>query len=302
LGVVPLVVVRERTKLGALRSLRYPLDGWGSFYGPIGREPAVLLRRAFEHVLATRREWDLIDVLWVDRDGSDRGATALALRQAGLAARACPWLPSVQIELADGWEGYWAGRKTKWRTNVRRCEKGLRSRGELTHVRFRPRGAGFNDGDPRWDLYEQCEQIAASSWQGSSTTGTTLSHDSIRSYLRAAHESAASFGGVDLNLLTLDRRPLAFAYNYHYQGYVYGLRAGFDPSPSASGAGTVLMRMMLEDSCLRGDRIIDLGPGSPEPKRHWQTRVSTAWRYAHYSPRSPRAQMLRALHAIKALI
>jgi CelD/BcsL family acetyltransferase involved in cellulose biosynthesis len=127
-----------------------------------------------------------------------------------------------------------------------------------------------------------------------------LSHDSIRSYLRAAHEAAAMFGGVDVNLLTLDGRAVAFAYNYHYRGYVYGLRAGFDPDPSASGAGTVLLRMMIEDSCQRGDRIIDLGPGSPDSKRHWQTRIATAWRYTHYSPRSPRAQLLRALHMIKA--
>src|SRR5688500_10089543 len=31
-GVVPLTVVRERTRLGRLWSLRYPLHGWGSFF------------------------------------------------------------------------------------------------------------------------------------------------------------------------------------------------------------------------------------------------------------------------------
>ena len=61
-GIVPLVVVRERTRLGRLRSLRYPLHGWGSFYSPIGRDLRLLLRHALGHVLSERRDWDLIDI------------------------------------------------------------------------------------------------------------------------------------------------------------------------------------------------------------------------------------------------
>ena len=299
-GVVPLVAVRDHTKLGALRSLRYPLDGWGSFYGPIGRETALLLRLAIQHALATRRDWDLIDMLWVNRDGADGGATHVAFREAGLArvrASGCQarTLSSTAV-------GRHTGRPAK-RSGGRTCggaKSGCKRMVRSLTCDIGHRALGCNDGESRWDLYEECERIAANSWQGSSTSGTTLSHDSIRGYLRAAHEAAASFGGVDVNLLALDGRAVAFAYNYHYRGYVYGLRSGFDPNPTASGAGTVLLRMMIEDSCGRGDRVIDLGPGSPESKRHWQTRVATAWRYTHYSRRSPRAQLLRALHAVKA--
>jgi CelD/BcsL family acetyltransferase involved in cellulose biosynthesis len=298
-GIVPLVVARDRTRLGQLRSLRYPLHGWGSFYGPIGREPRVLLRHALSHVLAGRRDWDLLDMLWVDREGADQGATAAALRDVRLTTRASPWLQSAQIELAGGWQQYWASRKTHFRTNIRRCERRLQEFGEVSYIRYRPEGAADGDGDPRWDLYDACEQIAAQSWQGSSTTGTTISHNSVRSYLRTAHAAAASFGGVDLNMLLLGGRPVAFAYNYHFAGYVYGLRAGFDANVCPTGTGCVLMRMMIEDSYNRGDRVIDLGPGSLESKRHWQTRIASAWRYTHYSLRSPRAQLLRALHAVK---
>jgi CelD/BcsL family acetyltransferase involved in cellulose biosynthesis len=296
-GVVPLVIARELTKLGSLRSLRYPLHGWGSFYGPIGADTRCILRCALEHILATRRDWDLLDLLWVDRDGADKGATAAVAADVQLIVRASPWLASAQIDLSGGWDYYWASRKSHFRTNVRRSERGLREQGEVSFVRHRPPGATQGCDDPSWDLYDQCERIAASSWQGSSTTGTTLSHESIRTYLRDAHLAAAAFGGVDMNLLLLAGRPVAFAYNYHLVGYVYGLRAGYDAA--AAGAGTVLQRMMIEDSCRRGDRLIDLGPGSPETKHAWQTRMAVAWRYTHYSMRSPRAQLLRALHAIK---
>jgi CelD/BcsL family acetyltransferase involved in cellulose biosynthesis len=186
------------------------------------------------------------------------------------------------------------------RTNIRRCERRIREQGEISYVRYRPSGETQNDFDPRWDLYALCEEIAARSWQGASITGTTLSHESVRAYLREAHEAAASFGGVDLNLLFVGDRPLAFAYNYHFSGYVYGVRAGFDSDPSADGAGTVLQRLMIEDSCRRGDRVIDLGPGSLEGKRPWRTHTATAWRYTFYSARSLRAQLLRLSHSLKA--
>jgi CelD/BcsL family acetyltransferase involved in cellulose biosynthesis len=297
-GVVPLVVTRERTKLGRLRSLRYPLHGWGSFYGPIGADWRSILRCTLRHVLATGRDWDLLDLLWVDRDGLDNGATAAAAADAQLIVRATPWLKSAQIDISGGWDTYWASRKSHFRTNARRNERRLREEGELTFVRHRPPGVAHGCSDPRWDLYDECERIAAGSWQGSSTTGTTLSHESIRAYLRDAHTAAAAFGGADMNLLLLAGRPVAFAYNYHFGGYVYGVRAGFDAA-TPPGAGTVLQRMMIEDSCRRGDRLFDLGPGALESKHAWQTQVAVAWRYTHYSMRSPRAQLLRALHAIK---
>jgi CelD/BcsL family acetyltransferase involved in cellulose biosynthesis len=213
-----------------------------------------------------------------------------------LSVRATPWLASAQIDVTRGWDSYWSSRKSHFRTNVRRDERRLREQGDVRFVRHRPAGAAQGLDDPRWDLYDECERLASNSWQGSSTTGTTLSHESIRAYLHDAHTAAAEFGGVDMNLLLLDGRPVAFAYNYHFGGYVYGLRAGFDAA--AAGAGTVLQRMMIEDSCRRGDRLIDLGPGSSEAKRPWQTRTAVAWRYTHYSIRSARAQLLRALHAI----
>ena len=299
-GVVPLITTRVPTRVGRLRSLTYPLHAWGSFYGPIGAPSRFVLRHALRHVLASPRDWDLLDLPWVDREGGDQFATAGALQDLGLAYRTSPWLQSAQVELSGGWQQHWAGRTTHFRTNLRRDERRLRERGEISYVRHRPMGGAARDDDPRWDLYDACERIAAQSWQGSSTTGTTMSHEAVRGYLRAAHAAAAAFGGVDINLLLLNGQPAAFAYNYQYAGYVYGLRAGFDPDVCPSGAGSVLMRMMIEDSCSRGDQVIDLGPGSLEAKRRWQTRLATAWRYTHFSPRSPRAQVLRTLHSLKA--
>src|SRR5487761_702804 len=203
-GIVPLVVRTQRTRLGPAQVLTYPLDHWGVFYGPIGPQPAATLTAALQYLRSRPRDWQMLALRWVHRDGSDRGRTRRAMRFVG-------WRPLEEID---------------------------------------QRGPA---GDPRWDLIEACLQVARKSWQAGVDKGTTLSHGSVESYLRDGREAAARAGGLDLNLLLLDGRPAAFAYNYHYRGHTYGLRMGYDATVSRDGAGTVLMRRMLADGFERGD-------------------------------------------------
>ena len=235
IGILPLVVSTEIYRVGPMRVLGYPLAGWGSFYGPIGPHPAATLLAGLKHIRSTPRDWDLLDLRWVDATEVDRGSTPQALQSAGFNFQSQIWHHSAQVELHNGWDTYWATRKPTWRSNVRRCERLLNRRGTLKYLRYRPGGAEHNDDNPRWDLYDTCVELAQRSWQGDSTTGTTLSHPAVRQYLRAAHQSAVTAGAVDINLLFLDNQPVAFSYNYHNRGVVDGLRNGYDPTAVRDG-------------------------------------------------------------------
>ncbi len=294
-GILPLAVRRVRRRLGTFRVLTYPLDDWGSFYGPIGPSPTATLIAGLAHIRRTPRDWDLIELPWVDALGTDRGRTPAAMAQMDFPALAEPWQTSALIELCayGDWNTYWASRTSRWRNNVRRNEKKLAQRGVIEHVRYRPSGSASGDDDPRWDWYEACERIALSSWQGTSTTGTTLSHDAVRAFLRDCHRVAAKAGALDLNLLLLDGEPVAFNYAYQYQGNVFGLRTGFAPQADADGAGSVLQARMIEDCFARDDWRYDLGPGYLACKRYWHTEVRRSYRYSHFPITVPRAQLVR---------
>jgi CelD/BcsL family acetyltransferase involved in cellulose biosynthesis len=295
-GVLPLVVRGEPTRVGSLRTLTFPLDQWGAWYGPIGPRPGSILRQGLDHIAHTPRDWDLLDLRWL----ANPDDALAALAAAGLPGVASVLDRTALVELPDGWDAYWKSRSSHWRTNVRRSIKKTAEAGALAFERHRPLGQAANDADPRWDLYDACEALAKSSWQGASTTGTTMSHATIREFLRDAHLAAAEAGTLDVALLRVAGRPVAFCYNYHLDGYVFGLRSGFDAALGAAGAGSALMHFMLEDSCRRGDRVLDLGPDYFEAKRNWHTRRADIFRVTHYSRRSPRAQLLRALHAWRA--
>ncbi len=293
-GILPLTVRTEKTRLGPMRVLAYPLDDWGTFYGPIGPNPTVTLLAGLRHIRRTPRDWDLLDLRHVDRHGTDGGRTPTAMQQVGLDGYPQPWAQAPQVELTTDWQDYWRSRPKKFRHNVERCRRRLEKRGETRLLRYRPEGGICGDDDPRWDLYNACVQIARQSWQGSSRSGTTLCHECVCDYLHDAHEAATRRGAVDMCLLLLDDRPIAFVYHYQHEGRVYALRKGHDPAFASLGPGVVLQQMILEDSCRRGDRLVDLGAGSLDVKRHWQTSVATTYRYTHFPLAAPRAQLLHA--------
>jgi CelD/BcsL family acetyltransferase involved in cellulose biosynthesis len=295
IGIVPLVVRREQTRLGSLRVLTYPLHDWGSYYGPIGGQPAATLLAATLHLQQSPRDWDMLDVRWIDRE-TDRGRTRRALELAGFPAQPGVWNSTCLLDLPETWEAYFGALTSKFRNNVRRAEKKLGELGDVQLERFRPAGDGAGDGDPHWDLFEECVGLAERSWQGASQDGTTLSHPEVGAFLRETHEAAARQGALDLAVLRVNGRAIAFGYNYHADGSIYGLRAGYDPEFAPCGAATVLMSRMIRDSIQRGDRRFDLGVATKEVKLRWNPRLVPLGRVTHYGAASPRAQLLKWKH------
>ena len=295
-GILPLTETRERTRVGTTRVLTYPLHDWGSFYGPVGPNPTATLYAALRHVRRTPRRWDMLDLRWIGHEGCDNSRVAVAMQAAGLPARHSVWKEIAVVEMTGDWERYLASRSSKFRNNLRRCQKRVEELGGVEFQRYRPGGVKEGDADPRWDDYDQCVALAGRTWQGSSQTGTTLSHDAVRDFFRDSHELAARAGALDLALVKRHGEVIAFGYNYHFGGYVSGLRMGHDPQFEKAGLGNVLYASSFTDSFRRGDTLFDMGPGYLDIKRHWLTSIKESYRCTHYAPTRPRAQLLRLKH------
>jgi len=286
IGIVPLTVLREPSPLGAVRILTYPQAYWGSHYGPIGPRPAETLRAALGHVGDTARGWDLLDLRFAPADDQDPAATVEAMTDAGFPPTSTLVDHTSIIDLPASMDEYLATRTKKWRGNLRRWARRLQEQGRVTFGRYRPLGEDGGESDPRWDLYDQCEQIARASWQGSSTDGTTITHETVRPFLRDAHEAACRAGAADVSLMHLDGRPLAFLYGYRVRNSLFGLRTGYDPTVARDGIGNLLYTRVIEDSIGRGDRQIDLSPGYLEAKQPIISRTEPIFRRTWANPRS----------------
>ena len=301
-GIVPLTLIAEPSKLGAARVLTYPMAYWGTYYGPVGPQPRASLAAALEHLSNARRDWDLFDLRFAPPAAADPADTLAVMTESGFAPVPRIVDHTSLIDLPNSFDAYLESRGRRWRTHYGRWLRRVRERGDLRYVRYVPRGVGIAgsvvaDADPRWELYDDCESVARRSWQGSSTTGTTLTHDSIRPFLRAMHDVACRCGAADVNLLYLDDRPLAFFYAYRRADTLFGLRTGFDAALSKDGVGNVMYMHVLQDSIARGDKLIDLGPGSLKAKEPLRTRLEPIYRLPHANTTSWRGLAWRVKEA-----
>jgi CelD/BcsL family acetyltransferase involved in cellulose biosynthesis len=293
-GIIPMLVLQEKTRVGIIRFLTYPLSSWGSFYGPIGPNTEQILEAGLNHIRRTPKDWDVLELRFVDAEGTDGGATERAMKAVGLSAYRTIQGVSSLIDMKGTWDDYFAARTKRWRKNFHDWERRLHKQGGFQFERYRPRGESDGDCDPRWDLYDACVAISEKSWQGSSTDGNTLCHPEVRGFLREVHATAARLGAVDMEILSQKGIPLAFGYNYYWDHRLMGLRVGYDPNAAGStGAGSLLDAYIVRDGCERGDQVFDLGPGSLDIKRHLRTRTATIFRYSHFDSLSPRIQLMR---------
>jgi CelD/BcsL family acetyltransferase involved in cellulose biosynthesis len=296
IGIVPLTVIRERTRLGDLRVLTFPLHDWGWFYGPIGPNPAATLTSAMQYLHAQPRDWDLLDLRWIDVDRLDHGRTQLAAQNAGFAVARAVWKQTAIVDTTTSWERFLASKTSKFRSNLRRSEKRVAELGDLTFERYRPLGAAHDDDDPRWDFYQDAVVVAERTWQAEASDGDTISTPRTRDFFRETYALAVKNGMADLCLMRAGGRPIAFGYNYVCDGYVVGIRQGYDRDFAKLGLGHVLYLNMLRDSFERGDRVFDMGVGSLDNKQPWQTDLVNSYRITHYPLSAPRSQLLRLKH------
>lgn len=296
-GILPIVIRREKTKLGQLRFATYPMDHWGSFYGPIGAQPFAILTAGIDYLQTFKQDWDVLEPRWLGAYPEECAEVEKLLRSTGHSPVRSEIDATSVVELRCGWENYLSTRKSKWRNNARRWEKQLNELGEVTYLRYRPDA----DGDMRQslELYDECLRIASASWQGGSTTGTTLTHKSVSAFLRDVHVAAAKCGCLDLNLLKIDGRAMAFTYNYVFRGSVFSLRSGFDPSCKVKGTGSLLSIKAIEDSFQRGDWRYDLGPKHLECKRNLWTHLLPVYRISCFKRGSVRQQLMRLKRILK---
>ena len=169
-GILPLVVRTEATRVGRVRVLTYPLHDWATFFCPIGPCPAAILTAGMHHVRRTPRNWDVLDLRWIDADGDDFGHTPAAMAEAGLRPCRQKWDRTSLVELPKLWPDYWQRREPKFRKNIVRLEERMAERGRVEFVRCRadvcstgfsrnvvelPAEAGTTSMR-RWDLYDAC--------------------------------------------------------------------------------------------------------------------------------------------------
>lgn len=294
IGIVPLCVQIEPCRLSKLQVLTYPLSDWGMWYGPLGANQSTTMFMALQHLRSTPRDWDMIEFRWTSAGLNDYDAT-------GRAMSAVSWKPARQIyqqtsliQFTDStWDQYFKSLDKKWRHEVRRQSRNLEYQGEVEFVRHRPQATACGDGDPRWDLFNECVEVSKSSWQAESCNGNTISHSHVLPFIRDCHAEAARLGMLDVTMLRVSGRPVAFQYNYHREGQVFGLRMGYARKARYWGVGKILLSRIIQDCFDRQDKVLDMGIGEFDFKSRFRTDIEKSYSYSYFPWTAWRSQTVR---------
>jgi CelD/BcsL family acetyltransferase involved in cellulose biosynthesis len=252
-----------------------------------------VMQTALEHIAATPRDWDVIDLRYIDQLAPEYLAIGAALR--GVASRYFV-RPRMEVRFCTmemGWKAYAETRSRNWRRQMRRDIEMLEEHGTIELMRYRPAAGGTGRDARTLEVYEICERIAANSWQAEADSQSTLCSPRVRDLLLELHCRAAALGMLDANILTVGRRPVAFNYNYVAEGRTYGLRAGFDQTAGLEHCGRILLYKMLEDSFARGDAEYCFGPGRQAYKDRFATEMRYAYTFRSYARTSLKSRLLQ---------
>jgi hypothetical protein len=299
IGIVPLVVTRVTSGLGRLKVLTDSPDERGFFYEPIGPNPAATLEAVLKHIADTPIDWDLFELRHADVQRFERGPAPAELWQSrfGTLRRVEERRPIVDCR--GDWVHYWNSRSAQLRDTYRRCEEALQALGQVEYVRYRPEGSPLDDDNPRWDLFDELERRRADRRGKRRTVGRRQDATSVEPLPRELHEAATCVAGIDFNVLRLNGRPIAWAYNYRCDGRLETQRVRASAEHRAF-ATPVLMGRMLRDAFRRGDEYYLFEPTAASKAAGWQTGETSRFCYTHFAPQGPRAQILRLMRWFKS--
>ncbi|MGF1642001.1 MAG: GNAT family N-acetyltransferase [Thiotrichales bacterium] len=177
--------------------------------------------------------------------------------------------PSVVIDLPATWDDYLASRSRNHRKEIKRQLRAIAAAGELRVERL-----GLDPGDDPADvdrLIEDAATVSRLSWQGTAAHGHAICDDDWIGFFRDSSRALARRGMLDLGVLYLDERPVAFVWGHARGGKSWVATSGFDQAWRDYSPGSVLDALIIQDSIARGMGQLDWGHEFREYKQRWAT-------------------------------
>ncbi|MDF1742402.1 MAG: hypothetical protein P1V19_01825 [Gimesia sp.] len=293
IGIVPLVVKPVQTKMGTMRVLTNPLDGWGAFYGQIGPNPAATMVTAMRHIKTSKRDWDLIDFRYIDQEGHDRKRTSNAFKSVGFQGTQAVWRQLPMINTLDtNWNSYLESRTIQTKNRIETAEQILAEAGHTSFYRSRledPSAPGWN---PRWDLWSEFEQMDFTLGNRTTLAGGHYSQSSKLAFLKEIHAPAVRQGMARIDALFINHSLAVCAYGLqHAEGTDYLALGHRDQVPEE--IVTALIARMIQQSIHDGEQALNLASLSPQLANEWKNQNKNSYRCSHFPVTVPRSQVLR---------
>lgn len=234
---LPLV---DGPRCGWLRTGRLPINQW-STNGDLLIDPGADVEAVADRLVAGLRRlaWPLI---WLDEvpvESSRWRALWAAMDRAAVSRDYRPRWQVPVIPLAQDWEACRRRWSKRHRSKMTKAAERLAARGRMQFV-FHSRPAP----DELPALLRRCFEVEDRSWKGQSGSSVLRNAGMIEFFTRQA-ELLAQGGHLELSLLELDERPVAFIYGFGAKGVSYWHKIGYDPEFQQATPGLLVQCFAL---------------------------------------------------------
>ena len=292
IGILPLVTKKTGSRLGSLNTLNYPLDGWGSWYGPIGPNSAATLTSCMRHLSTSLDGWDLLDLSYTDRDRLDLGRTVTAARNIGWKALERTWEQIPYIQMKDSWDEFLNTKNESEINRILENEAELTASGKVVLHHYR------SDQETSSELSQQLQ-----SWKEIVKSQTSTNNtQALQEFplIKCMAEAADDEGQLDMAVLSLDGQPVAATLGFvhdHGVEIVKSIPAKSQPAAIES----VLLGRLLEQGHVLGDESFEVCEKcslAQTARKLWATKLLNSYRYSCAPMRNIRGSMLLKYHSI----
>jgi len=252
LAAAPMMIRRGTLLRWPVRRLEFVGAGWG--YGGF-----ILSTRKEECLqqimgaLQKLRGWDIISLgrMVADRD-IDVSEVAARIPYKSVVHECIPAaVPYIPLEMT--WDAYLAERSPSFKRNLRNRSRKLNAIGQVRFQRItRLVEAGLNVTT----LMTWLRTTAERSWKAGEHTAISSNADVFAFYCELA-ERLNAIGCLDVSILWLDERPVAYIFGASYNGEFFEIDIAFDAQLSKASPGVYLRNCLLKELFEQNYRVYD---------------------------------------------
>lgn len=284
-GIAPLMVEHAHMyglpvrKLDLLHNDHTPRADW-----IVVRSAPHALEALWRAVLETRDEWDVLQLSRLPSESPTLAAVTTLATKEGCQTGTWRGDVSPYLTLSGTWEGYFASRPAKFRSNLRNRLS------RLARV-----------GEPHLEVVERedknaCEdamRLEASGWKVDTHTSISSSA-SVQQFYQLLAERAAAGGWLRLMFLVAGGRRIAASYGARLGDTLFFVKTGYDPEFAPCAPFKLLTYLAIQRAYAEGLREVDF-LGDDEPWKLEWTNTSRPHDWLFVFADTMRARLLHSL-------
>lgn len=265
-GIAPLMLAKERFRGLPVRCIRFIENDESSRADfIIMRNKTNVLPFLLEFLASNQTEWDVMVLKNIIENSETTNYLFNSISTGNLLFRAKNSLQSPVLHVNTDWETFLSQKAKSFRKRIRRFRNKLERLGDIDIKNITDNPLSLQELSKVW-------QVGQKSWKHHINKAIS-STEQRRNFFSLLTQMTGREGWLNLWLLQVDNKPIAFEYQLKYKNKIHGMRSEFDEGYQSYSPGFVLDTFIVENIFKNGITDYDMGGSDDFYKLHWTSDI-----------------------------